>query len=115
MEANKQSLLGAAPHRSAGLGLLSSKTIGLGVSNRDISGLLDGEAHGSEAESWSGTPPCMVDSRGQGMQEVFTPGRKGRLPVTGALMSGGVISYLGNQQRVPLTAPLIRYHGDVVI
>lgn len=57
----------------------------------------------------------MVDSRGQGMQEVFTPGRKGRLPVTGALMSGGVISYLGNQQRVPLTAPLIRYHGDAVI
>ena len=31
----------------------------------------------------------MVDSGGQDMEEVFTPGRKGRLPVIGALISGG--------------------------
>ena len=115
MEAHKQSLLGAAPHRPTRLGLLSFKTMELGVSSRDISGLMDGEAHMSDARSWSSTPPCVVDSVGQHREEVFSPGRKGRLPVRGKLMSGGLISYPGNQQRVPLTAPLMRYHGRAVI
>ena len=45
------------------------------------------------------------------MVAVFTGGvgGKGRLPVTGELTSGGLISYQGRQQRgTPLTAPLIR-------
>lgn len=33
-----------------------------GVSDRDISGLMDEEFHTSEAKFWSGTPPCLVVS-----------------------------------------------------
>ena len=66
----------------------------------------------SEAGSWSNTPLCETD-RGQDTAAVFALGSgRGRLPVTGELMSGWFISYQGNQQRgPPLTAPLISYPG----
>ena len=38
----------------------------------------------SEAKSWSNTPPCVADSR-QDMAAVFTPSRRGRLPVIGEI------------------------------
>ena len=69
---------------------------------------MDGGAYTSEARSWSDTPPG-----GQELEVVLLlaggGGRaEGRLPVIGELMSGGLISYQGNQQRgTPLTAPLI--------
>ena len=64
---------------------------------------MDGGADLSEGRSWSDTPASVVD-----MAAVFSPRRKGRLPVRGELTSGGLISYQGNQQRgTPLTAPLV--------
>ena len=43
------------------------------------------------------------------MAAVSAPQGKGRWPVIGELMTGGLISYQGNQQRgTPLTASLIR-------
>jgi len=45
----------------------------------------------------------------QDMAAVSAPQGKGRLPVIGELMTGGLISYQGNQQRgMLLTASLIR-------
>ena len=45
----------------------------------------------------------------QDTAEVFTLQGKGGLPVIGELLSGGLISYQGNQQRgMLLTASLIR-------
>ena len=58
-----------------------------GVSDRDISGLVDGGSYMSEARSWSDIPPCAADG-GQGMAAVFSPGEKGRLPVMGELALG---------------------------
>ena len=78
------------------------------VSGRDIDGLLDGGAYTSVARSWRDTPPCTAHG-GQDMMEVFAPRGEERLPVIGELMSGGLISYQGNQQRgTPLTTPLTR-------
>ena len=62
------------------------------VSNRDINSLMDGGAYTSEAGSWSDTPPCAADD-GQAMVAIFAPRGKGRLPVTGILTSGGLISH----------------------
>ena len=45
----------------------------LRVSDRDISGLMDGGAYMSEARSWSDTPLCAAHS-GQDMAAVSTPG-----------------------------------------
>ena len=43
------------------------------------------------------------------MVAVFSPGKKGRLPLIGELTSDALISYQGNQQRgTSFTAPLIR-------
>ena len=70
-----------------------------GVSNRDLSGLMNGEAYTSEARSWSNIPPYvlwMVAGR-QDVEAVFAPREKGRLSVIRELMSGGLISYQGNQ------------------
>ena len=69
-----------------------------GVNNRDISGLMDGGSYTCEARSWSNNPPCASDGR-KDMVAVFAsaPAGKGRLPVKGKLMSGGLISYQGNQ------------------
>ena len=50
-----------------------------GVSNRDISGLMNGRPYMSEAKSWRDTPLCAVDSR-QSL-EIFATGDTGRLPV----------------------------------
>ena len=47
-----------------------------GVSNRDISGLMDGGAYMSEARSWSDTPPCAADGR-QDTVSVFSPSQRG--------------------------------------
>ena len=47
-------------------------------SNRDISGLIDGQAYMSEAKSSSKTPPCVMDG-GQDMVEVIAPKWKGKL------------------------------------
>ena len=49
-----------------------------GDSNRDISGLIDGQAYMSEAKSSSKTPSFVVDG-GQDMVEVIAPKWKGRL------------------------------------
>ena len=51
------------------------------VSDRDISGLVDGSAY---KWSWSRTPPCAADSR-QDMQADFAPGGRGRWPLTWAI------------------------------
>ena len=66
------------------------------VSNRDISGLMDGGAYTAEARSWRDTPLCAADG-GQDIVVVFAPEGKGRLSVIGELTSGGLISYQGNQ------------------
>ena len=44
-----------------------------GVSNRDISGLLDGRSYMSEARFWSDTPLCASEVR-QDMLAVFATG-----------------------------------------
>ena len=44
------------------------------ISNRDISGLMDGETYISEARSWSDTPVCMAAGR-QDKAAVFIGGR----------------------------------------
>ena len=49
-----------------------------GDSNRDISGLIDGQAYMSEAKSSSKTPLCVMDG-GQDMVEVIAPKWKGKL------------------------------------
>ena len=54
------------------------------VSNRDFNSLMNGGTYMSEARSWSSTPPCVADSR-QDMAAVFTPSRRGRLPVIGEI------------------------------
>lgn len=65
-----------------------------GDSNRDISGLIDGGCYTSEARSWGA---------GHGRQDtvaVFAPQLGNReLSVTEELISGGLISNQGNQQR----------------
>ena len=55
-----------------------------GVGERDFSGLMHGEAHTSEAKSWSSTPLCAVDGRwwaGQGKNLHHSVGGWGRLLV----------------------------------
>ena len=48
-----------------------------GVSNRDISGLMDAGAYTLETRSWRDTLLCVAQG-GQNMVAVFTPGGKGR-------------------------------------
>ena len=50
------------------------------VSNRDISGLMDGRSYMFEARSWSDTPLCVVDGR-QDLVAAFASRDRGRLPV----------------------------------
>ena len=54
----------------------------------------------AEAESWSDTPPRAVDG-GPDMVVAFAPGGKGVLSDTGESVSGGLISYQGNQRGAP--------------
>ena len=50
----------------------------------------------SDARSWGDTSLC-VTLGGQDLVAAFVLGGKGRLPVTGELMSGDPISHQGNQ------------------
>ena len=59
-----------------------------GVSDRDISSLLDGGSDVSEAKSWSDTLQCAAEGK-QNLVGVFTPGEKRRLTVLGELMLVG--------------------------
>ena len=54
----------------------------------------------AEAESWSDTPPRAVDG-GPDMVVAFAPQGKGVLSDTGESVSGGLISYQGNQRARP--------------
>ena len=61
------------------------------ISNRDISGLIDGGCYTSEARSWGDTPPCAVHGR-QDTVAVFAPQLgNGELSVIEELTSGGLI------------------------
>ena len=66
-----------------------------GVSDRNISSLLDGESDMSETKSWSDTPQSSAEGR-QDLVGVFTPGEKRRLPVRGKLMPGWLFGHQGD-------------------
>lgn len=77
----------------AGLQLPSCKTEDRAQSsNRAISGLMNAGAYTFEARYWSDSPPCAAEGR-EDMVDAFAPGGNERLPVTGELKSGGLISY----------------------
>ena len=66
-----------------------------GVSDKDISSLLDGESDMSETKSWSDTPQSSAEGR-QDLVGVFTPGEKRRLPDRGKLMPGWLFGHQGD-------------------
>ena len=70
--------------------------------------LVDGRSLHIWVGSWSDAPLYAMGS-GWDRMPIFTPWGQGRLPSYRELMSGGLISYQGNQQKVMLlTARLIR-------
>ena len=82
-----------------------------GVSNRDISGLMEGGSLHVWSKVLERHPTVCIRLQWRaGHGSSLRWGFAGeRLPVIGELMSGGLISYQRNQQRgTPLTAPLIR-------
>ena len=64
------------------------------VSNRDITGLMDGRTYMFEARSWSDTPLCVVDGR-QDLVAVFASRDTGRLPVIEEIDNRSVHQLLG--------------------
>lgn len=81
-------LSGMRPTGLRSLHLPSFKTEERESGISDISGLMDGGSHTSEARSWSNTPLCVMDS-GQEVVAVFPPRGKRRLPVIGELCQVG--------------------------
>lgn len=59
----------------------------LGVSNREISGLMDGEAYTYGARSWSDTPACAAEGRQD--LAIFSSGGKGEILILTLFITTG--------------------------
>lgn len=89
----------------------------LRVSDRDLSGLMDGRSYLSEAWSWSDTPLCAVDGGQDIAAAVLATGdREGEVTsYRGELMLGWLTGYHGNQKRLTPLTWISHLGGDILI